>query len=179
VRLTVTGRQRLPTDVRAYAEEKLRRLERHAALDDVSLILDHDSHRIPEAQAEVIVHLHHSRLAAKVDGQTLREAIDRVIDKADEQIRRKRERVTEHKGRLGADAVPANSPPPARTQHGGDGVVLERRAKLKPMTLQAALAEIERRELAYLLFLDDDSGDVSLLARRGGGGYELVVADTL
>ena len=106
MRLTVAGRQRLEPEVRAYAEEKLRRLERHAHLHDVSLMLDHDSKRVPEAFAEVVVHLHHQRLAAKVDGTSLREAIDRVIDKADEQIRRRRERITDHKGRVGADAVP-------------------------------------------------------------------------
>jgi putative sigma-54 modulation protein len=178
VRLTVTGRHRLDADTRAYAEEKLRRLERHANLHDVSLILDHDSRRVPEAMAEVVVHLHHQRLAAKVDGSSLREAIDRVVDKADEQIRRKRERVTEHKGQVGADAISPKPPHNGRAQHGGDGTISERRARLRPMTLQDALIEIDRRDLPYLLFLDDDTGEVNLLARRQSGGFELVVADT-
>lgn len=176
--VNITARQRVPAEVREYAEEKLGRLARHANLHDISVVLDHEPRRGTDASAEIVVHLHHTRLAAKAQAATLHEAIDRALDKADEQIRRKRERVTEHKGQVGADAMPPQPASPARARHGGDGTVLERRARLRPMTLDDALAEIDRRDLGYLLFLDDASGEVSLLTRRGGGGFDLVVADT-
>src|ERR1700730_2915911 len=113
MRVTVTARKQLTADLREYAEEKLRRLERHANLHEVSLVIDRDSRRIPEAAAEVVVHIHHTRLAARAQAGTAREAIDKVVDKADEQIRRRKERVGNHKGRVGADAEPPR-------RHGGE-----------------------------------------------------------
>ncbi|MFN2568191.1 MAG: HPF/RaiA family ribosome-associated protein [Candidatus Dormibacteria bacterium] len=95
---TVTARRPLAAPMISYAERKLQRLERHANLHDVSLLIDHDENRIPCCAAEVIVHIHHTRLAVKAEGKTIQEAIDRVIDKADRQVLRRKERVGQHRG---------------------------------------------------------------------------------
>ena len=109
--VTVTARQRISPAMHRYAEEKLARLSRHTPLDDVTMVIDHDDHRIPPSQAEVIVHLYHTRLAAKVEAPSLQEAIDLVVDKADRQVLRRKDKITEHKGHTGAGgggvAVPA------------------------------------------------------------------------
>ena len=101
----ITGRD-LPADARAYAETKLRRLERHASLHDVRLTVGRAVTPVPEASAEIVVHLHRIRLAARCEAPNVREAIDGVIDKADEQVRRRRDRITGRRGRVGADAEP-------------------------------------------------------------------------
>lgn len=105
VRVTFVARHPVPDDLRDYAEDKLQRLSRHGSVLEASLTVDHDQHRTPPVSAELIVHLRHVRLSSHVQGTTLREAIDRVTDRADRQVLRRKERVKEHKGKVGADGV--------------------------------------------------------------------------
>ena len=101
----VTGHQ-VPSDARAYAEAKLRRLEHHASLEQVDLTVERKTALLPAASAEIVLHLRRTRLSARSEAASVREAIDGVIDKADEQIRRHHYRVTDRKGRIRADAEP-------------------------------------------------------------------------
>jgi ribosomal subunit interface protein len=108
VRVTVVARHPVPDDVRRYADQKLRRLSRHGNVLEASLVLDHEARRIPGASAELVVHLHHIRLSSRVEGGSLREAIDKVVDRGNRQVLRRKERVTERKGRVGADGLGAS-----------------------------------------------------------------------
>ncbi|HYA00349.1 MAG TPA: ribosome-associated translation inhibitor RaiA [Candidatus Binatia bacterium] len=109
MRLNVVTKHAVPADTREYAEQKLHRLERHASVQEASLTVDRDLALVPEASAEILVHIHHTVLTARCEAANVREAIDGAIDKADEQVRRLQERVTDRKGRVGADALPPRS----------------------------------------------------------------------
>src|SRR5258708_21012500 len=99
MRLTVTARTRIDPAMRAYAVEKLERLERHdGKIHEARAVLEEDDRRVPRASAEVFVHLHHTQVKARCDGATMREAIDRVADKIDRQILSHKERVKQHNG---------------------------------------------------------------------------------
>jgi ribosomal subunit interface protein len=104
--MSVVLRDPMPEETRAYAEEKLSRLERHADVHDVRLTLGRDRGLHPPAAADIVVHLHHTRLAASCQGETVREAIDGAIARVDEQVRRRQDRVVERRGRTAADAGP-------------------------------------------------------------------------
>jgi len=106
MRVSIVTGQHVPTDARAYAEAKLRRLEHHANLDEISLTVARETALLPEASAEIVVHVHRTRMSARQEAASVREAIDGVIDKADEQVRRHHDRVTDRKGRIRADAEP-------------------------------------------------------------------------
>jgi ribosomal subunit interface protein len=101
----VTGHQ-VPSDTRAYAEAKLRRLDHYAHLDEVDLTVERETALLPQASAEIVLHLRRTRLSARHEAASVREAIDGVIDKADEQLRRHHDRATDRKGRIRADAEP-------------------------------------------------------------------------
>ncbi len=91
----------LPEALRAYAEQKIRRLDRHFdRIHDVRLELDHAGKRSaePAKTAELRVHVDGSILKGRVTAKELREALDLVVDKVDEQLRRRKERIKEHKG---------------------------------------------------------------------------------
>lgn len=180
MRVTITARQRLAPALRAYAEEKLQRLGRHVSLHEVAMVIDHDERRVPPTSIEVISSLHHARLAAKVQADTVREAIDKVVDRADRQVLRRKDRVTDRKGRTGAGGIvhlrtarasDAGAPPDPRA------VVGERRVRLRPMELGDAIGEMLRRNESHFLYLHEDRGDVVLLVRRPGG-VEMVIGDT-
>ncbi|MGO8687382.1 MAG: HPF/RaiA family ribosome-associated protein [Candidatus Dormibacteria bacterium] len=109
MRISIVIGHHVPAATRDHALEKLRRLERHASLDDVDLTVERASPLLPDASAEIVLHLHHTRLVARCAAASVPEAIDGVIDKADEQVRRLHDRTTDRKGRIGADAEPPHA----------------------------------------------------------------------
>ncbi|HXA28385.1 MAG TPA: ribosome-associated translation inhibitor RaiA [Candidatus Angelobacter sp.] len=116
MRLSVTARTDLDPALRSYAVEKLARLERHdPAIQEARAVLEDDFRHVPRASAEVFVHLHHQQLVARCDGTTVQEAVDRVLDKIDRQIVRRKERLKEHKGRAAAGSDPL-APGPRDTE---------------------------------------------------------------
>ena len=119
MRVTVVARCQLDNGLREYAEAKLGRLARHVAkLHELHLTVEDQSRRVSSYRAEVVAHLLHIQVAATVEAGTQREAVDLVVDKIDRQLLRRKERVTEHKGRAPAGADPT-SPRPRRADGRG------------------------------------------------------------
>jgi putative sigma-54 modulation protein len=190
--LTVTARTRLDPAMRTYAVEKLEKLERHdGRIHEARAVLVEDDRRVPRASVEVFVHLRHTNLTARCEGPTLREAIDKVVDKIDRQIVRQKEKVTEHKGRPAAGSDPlapaprhveagngagAGAPPP--TPVAADPVASRRRVTLRAMSVEDAVDALQDTGDSFLLFLDEEGGELCLLSRRADGELELVVGDT-
>lgn len=83
---------------RQYAETKVARLERHhERIFEGRLELEADGLRRPAPVRIAHLHLHlnpSAVLEARVEGRTVREAIDLVLDKMDQQLRRHKERIT-------------------------------------------------------------------------------------
>jgi len=189
MRLTVTARTRLDPALRSYAVEKLARLERHdGSIHEARAVLEEDERRVPRASAEVFVHLRHEQLIARCEAATVQEAVDRVLDKMDRQIVRRKERLKEHKGRPAAGSDPL-APGPRHVEPAGtaaataepevaDPVAMRRTVALRAMVLDDALAAFAQSGEAHLLYLDSDGGEVCLLTRRDDGEVELTVADT-
>jgi ribosome-associated translation inhibitor RaiA len=111
LRVAVTAQTPNPAQVRASAEARIARMSRHARLHDASLIVEAGLGKQPAYRAELVVHLHHHvRLVATAAGATSQEAIDTVVSRVDRQVLRRKDRVTERKGHLGADGVGPASP---------------------------------------------------------------------
>ncbi len=91
----------LDQSLKDYAEAKLRRLDRHFdRIVDARLEFDVDGRKSvdPEKTASLHVHVSRSLLSAKAKARDLHEAVDLVVDKLDEQLRRRKERITTHRG---------------------------------------------------------------------------------
>jgi putative sigma-54 modulation protein len=193
--LTVTARSRLDPELRTYAVEKLARLERHdGSIHEARVVLDEDERRVPRASAEVFLHLRHEQLIARCDGSSVQEAVDKVVDKIDRQILRRKEKVKEHKGRAAAGSDPAApgprhvapaagtaavlAAPATSAPEAADPVAVRRRVLLRAMSVEEAVEAFERSGDAHLLFLDADGGEVCLLTREASGELALTVADT-
>ncbi|MEA2645630.1 MAG: putative sigma-54 modulation protein [Chloroflexota bacterium] len=88
------------SSLRQYAEAKVRRLDRHFdRIIDARLDLDvAGKHSVdPPKVAELHVHVNGGVVQGKVTAHGLREAVDLVTDKVDEQLRRRKERIKGHK----------------------------------------------------------------------------------
>lgn len=93
--LTVTGRQVEVTDpMREYVQNKIQRLERHFDhLLSVHVILGVEK---LEQWAEATLNISGKTLHAEAQGKDAYAAIDGLIDKLDGQLKRHKERMTDH-----------------------------------------------------------------------------------
>lgn len=90
----------LDQPLKDYAEAKLRRLDRHFdRIVDARLEFELDSAKSVDPMKVASLHVHVSRavLSGRVKGRDIRETIDRVVDKVDQQLRRRKERLTAHR----------------------------------------------------------------------------------
>jgi putative sigma-54 modulation protein len=90
----------LPEAVRTYAEQKVMRLDRHFdRIIDAHMELAPAGKKsvMPVQVAELRVHVNGGILKGKVSARSVREAVDLVVDKVDEQLRRRKERIKGHK----------------------------------------------------------------------------------
>jgi putative sigma-54 modulation protein len=98
----------LSPTLRTYAEGKVRRLDRHYdRILDARLELDLAARRSldPPKVAELHVHIQGAIVKGRATAQRMQEAVDLVVDKVDEQLRRRKERIKDHK------ALPAGGKP--------------------------------------------------------------------
>src|SRR5437879_11645759 len=92
----------MPVDpgVRKYAEAKVRRLDRHFdRILDARLELDLASRKRvePLKVAELLVHVNGTIIKARAIAPHLQEAVDLVVDKVDHRLRKRKERIKDHK----------------------------------------------------------------------------------
>lgn len=106
MQLSVTGHHVEITDpMREYVQSKLGRLERHFDhVTDVHCILTVDK---LEHRAEATVNLPGGQLFAESVDQNMYAAIDSMVDKLDRQVRKHKEKVTDHHARETAKREPS------------------------------------------------------------------------
>lgn len=95
MRIHVTGRHLEVTDaINAYVHEKMERLERHFDIVlDVNVILSVEK---LEHKAEATVHVNGHNLHAESKQGDMYAALDGLIDKLDRQVRKHKEKMTDH-----------------------------------------------------------------------------------
>jgi putative sigma-54 modulation protein len=101
----------LPDSLRKYAEEKIKKLDRHFdRILEARMEIEAAAKRGPEPlkQLSLRVHVNGSLLEGKVQSRELQAGVDEVIDKLDAQLRRRKERVQDHKGDLPTSGIKKN-----------------------------------------------------------------------
>jgi putative sigma-54 modulation protein len=166
--------------VKAYAQAKLEKLARHFDhILEARMELGTEKNKSLENMkvAELIVHVSGRTgniLKAVQSAGHMNEAVDLVIDKMDRQIRQHKEKLKEHRHAKPA-ALAAQAPPSSVIRP--NGVAKIKRFKMKPMSEELALREMEALGHAFFLFLNEDTQEINLLYRRHDGTIGLVEAD--
>jgi putative sigma-54 modulation protein len=176
-----TGRR---TDVtpklRARAERRLRKLAKMLrTITHAHVTFTVDKHR---QTAEVVLHSPHLDLTAREETADMVASLDAVIDKLERQAqkhagkRKERKRQGPVRGvasarRAGAAWTEPPAPPapaPRRPR------LRARRVVPRPMTVDAAMAELEASKDGLVVFRDADIGRLAVLFRRNDGTLGLV-----
>jgi putative sigma-54 modulation protein len=162
--------------VRENAERKLNRLARHfekVAEADVDFSEERKRSGLATVVCRIKVQLDGRRtpvLSAHERGADAQSALDLALDKIDRQVVKHKEKVTRRKQPVSAVRVPAL-----------DGAGLERpdeperiRLKVRPMTVEGAVAELEADGQTFLVYLDEDSGALQIAVRRADGSTAVI-----
>ena len=105
--------ENLPDAVRAYAEKRLRKLDRRLhdlTLVEVTLSREHNPSITEDHTADGIVHTKGPTLVAREVGITYEAAIDRLVDKLERQVERYRDKRTHEPRRTAQKRETAPAP---------------------------------------------------------------------
>jgi putative sigma-54 modulation protein len=165
----------LGQEVRDLVQRKLSRLDRHFGKVIEAEIEFSEKHRSSDLSWFVCrIHLRLDGHRAPVlhalergaDPQT---AFDLAMDKIDRQVVAFKEKVTHRRQPVSPVRVPvAPSPPPRPAEP-------ERmRLKVRPMSVSDASAELLADSQPFLVYLDEDSGELQIMVKRADGSLAVI-----
>ena len=169
MRLMITGRHVAVTPaLREYVETRMERLDRYGLkLGTLQILLSLEKfHHV----AEVVGVVQGRRLQAKTSTEEMYASIDEVVDKLGAQLRKLKERKTNHKfndqPRVRALVRRVLSPDQSEME-----VV---HPTLEVMTVEDAVAALHATQQSVLMFMNAVSGNVQVLQRMPNGKVSLI-----
>lgn len=166
----------LSPELKEYARRKLAKLERHfGRVAEAELEYTEERKRFGLSTSVCKIHVHIDgrrapALSAHERGVDAQSAIDMALDKIDRQVLKLKEKRTHRKQATSPIRVPA----PERTEQGRSSEPEHIRMKLVPTSLREAIAELESDGQAFRVFLDEDSGGISVVFRRADGSVAVI-----
>jgi len=163
--------------VQRYAERKLGKLERHLpGIIETRVEISEEKTKFPQQHYLVRVTVTSGVGGAVLHGEERGEDLFKAIDGVAAIMIRQ---LDNHKGKLyekgrgsslarGEFSQAAEPAAPVRK------VVKTKRFKIKPMSVDEAIAQMELLGHSFFLFFDADAGEVRLLYRRDDGNYGLI-----
>jgi putative sigma-54 modulation protein len=166
--------EELPPQLRDYAERKLNRLNRHFdRIMAAEVEFDHERKRSTEPARVVRILVRTASrqtpmLKAEEAGPDAQATLDLALDKIDRQILKLKEKV---KGKSRAAAGRA-TPAPAQDQHRDEPVRMT--MPLRAENVSQAEQALESNGHLFHVFLNESSGDVNVIYRRGDGKLVII-----
>ena len=193
MKLLIHGRNlEITPALRDYTQSKLERATAHFGQTvreaDVHLSVARNP-RIPQQTAEVTVFANGTVIRAQERSENLYASIDLVAGKLARQLRRWKERHSDHHHSHGhrasstpsTDAVIADSQVDASLLEGREAELPDPGVRRKyfampPMGLEEALRQLDVIDHDFYLFREQDSGELQVIYRRNHGGYGVIQA---
>jgi putative sigma-54 modulation protein len=167
--------QSLGPELKEYAQRKLARLARHfGRVVEAEVEFSEESKRfdLSTSVCRISVHIDGRRtpvLLAHERGADAQSALDLAIDKIDRQVVKLKEKRTRRKQPVSPVRVPPEEQAPVRSSEP------ERiRLKLKAETISEAVKELESDGQTFHVFLEEDSGEIQIVFKRGDGSLALI-----
>jgi putative sigma-54 modulation protein len=167
--------EELDPALRRYTEGRLGKLSRH-----FERVLEAEVHFSPvskraggteEATVKILLHPDGRKkpiLKAEAQGRDLQVALDLALDKVDRQVMKLKDKfVTRHHPKAvesGPEALPAT------VTEGPERVI----TRVKAESVSQAMEALEANGHLFHLFLDEDTGDLNVIYRRGDGSVAII-----
>lgn len=166
---------RLGPDLREYAQRKLTRLAHHfgkVAEADLEFSPERKRNGLVTVLCRINVHVDGRRtplLSAHESGADPQAAFDLAFDKIDRQVVKLKEKRTTRKKSVSAVRVP---PPDEGNERETEPERI--RMKLRPVSVDEAIAELLSDGHSFHVFLDEDSGIVEIAFKRADGSIGII-----
>jgi putative sigma-54 modulation protein len=167
----------LGQEVREGAERKLDRLARHfGKVVDAELEFSEERKQsdLTTFVCRIIVHLDGRRtpvLTARERGQDPQTALDLALAKIDRQVVAFKEKITHRRQATSPVRVPPAAEPEARKRSEEPERL---RLKLRPMSEEEAVSELQADGQPVVVYLNEDSGEIQILVRRADGSLAVI-----
>ena len=162
-------------ELREYAQGKLTRLARHfdrVAEAEVEFSPERKRNGLTTILCRITVHVDGRRtplLSAHESGADPQAALDLALDKLDRQVVKLTEKRTNRKQATSPVRVPEPDDGKERSTEP------ERiRMKLRPMSVEDAISELQSDGQSFHVFLDEDSGMIQIAFRRTDGSVGII-----
>ena len=164
----------LPSNVHAYAEKKVMKLERYFGDDAEALVAF--SVEKNRNKVEITVNVSGTYFRASESTSDMFASIDSAVATIERQIRKNKTRLAK---RLRKDAFVREAEPvsfvPEEADEGSYEIVRTKRFNLKPMSRQEAILQMNLLEHNFFAVRDEDSdGAFAVVYKRNDGGYGLI-----
>jgi putative sigma-54 modulation protein len=166
----------LKPELKAYAERKLARLERHfgkVADADVDFSEERKRFGLGTVVCRINVHISGRRtpvLSAHERGVDAQSALDLALDKIDRQVVKLKEIRTHRHLEVSPLRVPDQEEPSQPRDDEPERI----RMKLVPESIEQAVAELDSDGQAFHVFLDEFSGSIQIAFRRADGSVAII-----
>jgi putative sigma-54 modulation protein len=104
----------------------------------------------------------------------LNAAVDQMVDKIERQVRERRGKVKRKRGTAPSAPIPQEEEGSSEAKAETPSVIQRRRALVKPMSLEEAVAQLDLRQEDFFIFVNSESGQINVLSRRKDGELEWV-----
>ena len=188
MQFSVTFRHMDATEaLKNYAREKLERIKKYFP-DPMSVHVVMSTVRYNH-RVDVNVLLHNGfQIAGRESTENMYSSIDLVVAKIERQVRRYKDKLRSHKAKSDFAPVPwthsvlvpeeptSATPEADSVQPATEPRIVERteRFHANPMTVPQAIMQLDLVDEQFVVFRNQDSGEVNVIYRRGDGSYGLI-----
>lgn len=183
MKLVIQGKNIEITDaIHEYVRQKIEKAVNHfqnlTTEVDVHLSVARNPRINPKQTAEVTIYANGAVVRAEESSENLYASIDLVADKINRQLRKYKEKRKNHTP-IKATEVLVEEPVVAdlisnRTPELPAEVVRTKYFAMPPMTIEAALEQLELVDHDFYMFRNADTGEINVIYERNHGGYGVI-----
>ena len=160
--------------VKIYVKEKVQKLQKYVENPrEVHVVLTVEKFR---HIAEITIVSDAGTFNSEGRNNDLYAAVDQMVEKMERQMRERREKARRKKG--GSSTSKASFQRGERNREGKEEspsfLIQRKHTFAKPMSLEEAVSQLALSKREFLVFINSDSGQMNVLSRSKGGGYEWV-----
>lgn len=174
----ITKNLKTEGDIKSYAEKKLSRLTRY--LNNISsikleLIEEKSKSRLHQFSAQVTVNVNGFLIRGEHKGDDTHATVDAVADVMERLITKYKARYEVAKGReLQSIRKPSLGDQNPTERNENNGVVKLKKFKVKPMTVEEAVDQMEFIGHDFFIFVNSGSRAVNIVYKRKDGKYGVI-----
>lgn len=173
MKITITGRKCSPRDsFKEHAEKKLAKIERFFGSEaeaKVTVTVEKSSQNV-----EITVNNNGMVFRAQERAENMNEALDKCVDTLIRQIRKNKTRIEKKLRSSNFDAFAEDS---SVAEEVDFELVRTKKIVVKPESVEEAILKMNLVGHQFYMFLDEETGLISVVYRRNDGGYGLITPE--